>query len=371
MLRRRHFLVGGVLAGLLMNNRSVPGATATGADAFAQAADVLEQSIRSGQIKAATLISRLGGKVNQQAFGEAKLDSPFLLGSISKPICITGLMTLYDQRAFSLDDRVDKYLPEFKGDGRERVKVSHLLTHVSGLPDQVPANARLRSSHALLSEFVKEAMRVPLEFEPGTKYEYSSMAILLACEIAQRLSGKNFLELVQSAVLDPLNMTRSAIGVGRLKFDELVRLQIEHAAPEAGGGDPNAKNWDWNSEYWRKLGAPWGGVHASAGDILKFLDAFASPGGKFLSPETARLMIRNHNTQLLVPRGLGFAVGPLSLGHGVSPTAFGHTGSTGTLAWCDPETLDACVVLTSLPGQAVKPHPRELVSAAIAKASKR
>lgn len=370
MLRRRQFLMGSVLAGLLMKDLSLAQQPATGADAFAQAADVLEKSVKSGQVRAATMVARLGGKTHQQAFGQATLESPFLLGSISKPICVTALMRLYDNGAFSLEDRVDKYLPEFQGNGRERVKVSHLLTHVSGLPDQVPDNARLRSSHAPLSEFVKEAMRVPLDFEPGTKYEYSSMAILLACEIAQRLSGKNILELVQSTVLDPLEMTHSAIGVGRLKMSELVRVQTEHAAPEAGGGDPDAKNWDWNSEYWRKLGAPWGGVHASAGDILKFLDAFASPSGKFLAPETARLMIRNHNTQLRVPRGLGFALGPL-LAAGVSENTFGHTGSTGTIAWCNPETLDACVVLTSLPGQAVKPHPRELASACIARGSQR
>lgn len=353
-----------------MKSQSAAQSPATAADALTQAAAILEQSVQSGQVQAATLVARLDGKTSQQAFGQATIDSPFLLGSISKPICVTALMRLYDSGAFALEDRVDKYLPEFQGDGRERVKVSHLLTHVSGLPDQVPANARLRSSHAPLGEFVKEAMRVPLGFEPGTQYEYSSMAILLATEIAQRLAGKSILELVQESVLEPLAMTRSAIGVGRLKFDELVPVQIEHAAPEAGGGDPDAKNWDWNSPYWRKLGAPWGGVHASAGDILKFLDAFASPSGKFLAPETARLMIRNHNPHLHVPRGLGFAIGPLGLVHGVSAQAFGHTGSTGTVAWCDSETRDACVVLTSLPGQAVKPHPRELVAACIAQAAR-
>ena len=157
------------------------------------AAKILADSVKSGQVRAATMVAHIGDHSIERAFGEAKLDSSFLLGSISKPICVTALMSLFDKQAFQLTDLVQKYLPEFKGDGRERVTVQHLLTHVSGLPDQLPDNAQLRKSHASLSEFVAGAMRVPLGFEPGTKYEYSSMAILLATEIAQRLSGKNFL----------------------------------------------------------------------------------------------------------------------------------------------------------------------------------
>jgi CubicO group peptidase (beta-lactamase class C family) len=257
-------------------------------------------------------------------------------------------------------------LPEFVGEKRDRVTVSHLLTHVSGLPDQLPENAELRRSHAPLSDFVRSAMRVPLAFDPGTKYEYSSMAILLATEIARRLSGVDFLEWVSKRVFQPLQMTRSALGIGNLKESELVPVQTEKAAVESGGGDPTAKEWDWNSKYWRALGAPWGCVHASAGDVMKFLNAFESPVASFLAPQTLRLMIQNHNQPNITPRGLGFALGTPGLCQGCSPDAYGHTGSTGTIAWNDRANKTACVILTSLPGQAVSPHPRELASAHIA-----
>ena len=270
-------------------------------------------------------------------------------------------MKLFDQQAFQLGDPVQKYLPEFKGEARERVTIEHLLTHVSGLPDQLPNNARLRKSHAPLSEFVAEALRLPLGFEPGTKYEYSSMAILLAIEIAQRLSGKNFLQWVDEAVFKPLQLTHSALGIGDLKQESMVPVQTEHAAPEAGGGDPTTKEWDWNSRYWRELGAAWGGVHASAGDVAKFLEAFVNINEKFLSTATTKLMVRNHNPVGVVPRGLGFAIGS-ALGKNCTESAFGHTGSTGTIAWLDVERKIGCVILTSLPGQAVQPHPRELAA---------
>jgi hypothetical protein len=52
-------------------------------------------------------------------------------------------------------------------------------------------------------------------------------------------------------------MKHSAQGLGRLKLEQVVACQMEGAAPESAGGDPQARKWDWNSPYPRKLGAPW------------------------------------------------------------------------------------------------------------------
>ncbi len=129
-----------------------------------------------------------------------------------------------------------KYLPEFSGDGREKVTLRHLMTHVSGLPDQLPENLQLRRSRASLEQFAQAAMKTPLHFAPGTRYEYSSMAILLATEIARRLTGKSILELVETNVAKPLGLAATALGIGSLPDSQRVAMQIEHAAPEAGGG---------------------------------------------------------------------------------------------------------------------------------------
>jgi CubicO group peptidase (beta-lactamase class C family) len=82
-------------------------------------------------------------------------------------------------------------------------------------------------------------------------------------------------------------------------------------------------------------------------------------------------MTRNHNPEGLTPRGLGLAVGTRAGSPGCSERAFGHTGSTGTLCWADPASETVCVVLTSLPGRAVKPHPREVAAERVAAAARR
>lgn len=331
------------------------------------AAEVLQQATTSGQVDAAVLHVAQGDESYTRHFGQAASDDAmFLLGSISKPINVTAVMTLFDQGKFDLDDRVQKFLPDFTGEGRDEVTIRHLLTHVSGLPDQLAENNELRRRHASLAEFAEHAERAPLSFAPGSKYQYSSMGILLATRVAERLSGSDSHALVERGVFQPLGMTHSAQGLGRFKLEDMVPCQSEGAAPESGSGDPQASQWNWNSPYWRELGAPWGGTHASAPDIGKFLAELLRAGGKVVRPETARRMIRNHNPPGLTPRGLGFAVGQQAGSPGCSEQTFGHTGSTGTLCWADPATQTICVVLTSLPSRAARPHPRDRVSQLVA-----
>jgi CubicO group peptidase (beta-lactamase class C family) len=79
-------------------------------------------------------------------------------------------------------------------------------------------------------------------------------------------------------------------------------------------------------------------------------------------------MVRNHNSDGLPPRCLGFAVGARAGSPACSEATFGHGGSTGTLAWADPRTETICVVLTTLPARAGPPHPRALASDRVAEA---
>lgn len=327
----------------------------------------LAEAVERGLLHSASLHVQRGGSAFSRAFGTARSEhAMFLLGSISKPVAVAALMRLYDGGAFRLDDPLVKYLPRFSGEGREEVTLKQVLTHVSGLPDQVLRNAELRRSHAPLSQFVEEAQRTPLGFAPGSRYEYSSMGILLAARVAEVITGLDICTLVQRSVFDPLGMKHSAQGLGRFTVGELEPVQTEFAAPEAGGGDPGAKDWDWNSGYWRALGSPWGGTHCSAPDVGRFLAEFLRGDGILFKPETARMIVSNHNPQGAPPRGLGFDLGMAAGLPGCSERTFGHTGSTGTIGWADPATQTVCVVLTSLPARAVSPHPRDLSAARVA-----
>jgi CubicO group peptidase (beta-lactamase class C family) len=364
-MNRRIFLHGGLAATL-----GTPVFAALRQNRLDEAAEVLAKATASGQVAAAVLHVTQREKAVTRRFGRASSDQAmFLLGSISKPICMTALMTLFDRGEFRLDDPLTKFVPQFTGDGRNAVTLRHLLTHVSGLPDQLSNNAALRKQHSELPVFVDHAVRTPLQFAPGSRYQYSSMGILLAAHVAERISGVDIRDFVDRAVFQPLGMTHSVQGLGRFQLGDMVPVQMEFAAPEGGAGDPAAKEWDWNSPYWRKLGAPWGGTHASGPDLGRFLAEMLLAKGQVVKPETAGLMVRNHTGPGITPRGLGFNVGVVAGSPGCSERTFGHTGSTGTLVWSDPAMETTCVVLTSLPARATQPHPRELAATHVASAA--
>ncbi len=365
-MNRRHSLTvmfAGIGAGLFRDAFA-----ASNRDTMQAAAQLIQKHVDAGTIESAVLHVRRGTEKFERAFGKAgAADAPFLLGSITKTMTAAAAMVLADRGELRLSDPAMKFIPEFSEGARKDVTIAHLLTHTSGLPDQLEENNALRSRHAPLADFVRGAVRTPLLFAPGTKYHYQSMGILLSAEIVERITKAPLPDFLAAQIFKPLGMKRSALGLDGFKREELVRVQTEHAAPEAGAGAANAKEWDWNSPYWRGLGAPWGGAHCSAEDVAAFLRSFMHPDGKALREETARLMIRNHTEGLGARRGIGFALGPDGFGKGCSVHSFGHSGSTGMLAWAVPESETICVILTSLPSSVSGPlvlHPVSDVIAA-------
>lgn len=310
-------------------------------DNWSAAVQLINQQVSAGQVAAATLVVHRGSAVLQHSFGKAaNPDAVFLLASITKPMTATALMTLVDRRELSLTDPVQRYIPEFRGDGRERVLVRHLLTHTSGLPDMLPENTDLRRRHAPLSDFVAGACRTPLLFAPGTAVRYQSMGILLASEIAQRITKQPFPAFLQDRVIQPLGMQHSSLGLGGRTIAQTMQCEVDEH-----------NDWDWNSSYWRNLASPWGGAHASAGDVARFLRYFAHPDDKVVKPETAASMISNQTPGLSQKWGLGWSLASNQFGKGCSPTTFGHSGSTGTLCWFDPQNELSLVLLTTKPSE--------------------
>jgi len=340
-MRRRAFLTSALACSV---------ASAVRRDDLEAAADLVGAQVAGGAVQGAVLDVCRGSDVFQRFYGSAETaDAIFLLASITKPMTAAGAMLLADRGELRLADPVKRFLPEFREGARSRITVKHLMTHTSGLPDQLPENVELRKRNAPLSEFVERAIRTPLLFEPGTRYSYQSMGILLLAEICERITGSPFPEHLERNLFRPLGMELSALGLGRIPLEQTQRSQVEQGPPHGGQGKPEAAHWDWNSRYWRELASPWGGAHASAGDVSRFFFEFLAPDrAEVLRPATAALMVRNHTAKLGTPRGLGFALGR-GAGEGCSERTAWHGGATGTLAWADPQIGVRFVLLTTLP----------------------
>ena len=340
-MKRREFLLSALTAHL---------SSAVARDALEEANALIEGHVASGEVSGAVLDVRHEAQETSHAFGTAAdEDAIFLLASISKPMTAAGVMLLADRGELKLADPVRRFIPEFRAGARSRIRIKHLLTHTSGLPDQLPENVELRKRKAPLREFVERTIRTDLLFEPGKRYSYQSMGILLLGEICERITGTPFPEYLGHEIFGPLGMDHTALGLGRFALRDTQLSQVEKGPPHGGQGATEAAHWDWNSLYWRELASPWGGAHGSAPDVSRFLLEFLAPEeAKVLQPATAALMVRNHTIELGTPRGLGFALGG-GAGAGCSAATFWHSGATGTLAWADPATGTRFVLLTTLP----------------------
>ena len=201
-----------------------PSSAGVSAELLDQAAQLIRTQVDSGAVGAAAiLVARDGRIVLQKGFGKLSpaQDAPpvtpesvFLVASITKPVTVASLMLLVERGLVSLNDPVNRYLPQFTGADRDAVRVRDLLSHTSGLPDMLPENTELRRSHAPLSVFIQHVYSTPLLFKPGTSFSYQSMGILLAAAIVEKTTGMALRDFEKKEIFGPLGMKSTSLGPG-------------------------------------------------------------------------------------------------------------------------------------------------------------
>jgi CubicO group peptidase (beta-lactamase class C family) len=173
----------------------------------------------------AVLIVQDGKTIYQKEFGLADMSTRepitaktlFNTGSISKTFVAYGILKLASQKKLALDDNLYKYFPDFKNKGiAEKVKLYHLLTHTSGIPD----SRKVKEEHVFYLTAKDEENFAPLkqtdslEFEPGTKYKYSNPAFNGLALIIEKVTQGKWQEYIRDAIFKPSGMNTSTITDG-------------------------------------------------------------------------------------------------------------------------------------------------------------
>jgi len=333
----------------------------------------LEDKIASGAMSAASIrIERRGELEMEWAGGRRDFDSAappvdtesvFNVASITKPMVTSAVATLIERGLVDADDPVADYVPEFSANEKGGVTLRHCLTHTSGLPDMVPGDKELRKRNAPIGDFMDAACTAQLLFPSGTDVRYQSAGILMLGEIVERVTDMPLRNYLTEAIFTPTGMTSTNLG-WREDFESVsVTANVGNGVFE--GGDDATSHWNHNSQYWREFGAPWGGVHSTAGDVIRLLqlmlnDGTSSSGATVFRPHTVRMMLQDYTmaqpglstaARLLEGWGMGWRIQRTGdggwYGSGVPAGAFGHAGSTGTVAWADPNSGVAFTLLTN------------------------
>ncbi|MDP7050985.1 MAG: serine hydrolase domain-containing protein, partial [Verrucomicrobiota bacterium] len=207
-----------------------------------------------------------------------RADHLFWIASMTKPMAAVCVLQLQEEGKLSIEDPVEKHLPEFKGqwmvDERDGGKlilrraarvitIRDLLTHTSGL-----ANTGTPRTESTLGELVMSYSKTPLNFEPGSKWSYSNAGINTLGRIVEVVSKIPFADFLQARVLDPCDMKDTTFWPSKKQAKriaksyrpdqkgELQQVEVRFLA----GGISNRKRTPY----------PAGGLYSTAGDVTRF-----------------------------------------------------------------------------------------------------
>jgi len=149
-----------------------------------------------------------------RAWGHATLEPPeaatpampYAIGSISKQFTAAALLLLQEDGKLSLDDRLAKYLPDLTG--ADRISLRQLLSHTAGIQDYWPHDYLPAPMMARVTpqEIMDRWAKQPLDYEPGTRWQYSNTGYVIAAAVAEKVAGQPFFAFLQERIFTPLGM---------------------------------------------------------------------------------------------------------------------------------------------------------------------
>jgi len=262
-------------------------------------------------------------------------DTLFWIASESKPMTAAAVMILVDEDKITLDDPVEKYLPEFRAQmlvaeksetqtvlikPARPITIRDCLSHLSGLPFKSAAEEPVLDGLPLAAAVRTYAM-TPLQTEPGTAYQYSNAGINTAARVLEVVSGMAYGQFMQERLFDPLEMKDTTFWPNE---EQVVRLARSYR--------PNKDKTKLEafeitqlryplSDRIHRFPMPAGGLFSTAEDTARFarmlLNRGELAGHRYLSEAAvAELSKRQTPESLSNAYGLGFAVGPDWFGHG-------------------------------------------------------
>ncbi len=340
--------------------------------------DLFKEAVTQGVFPGAVvLVGRRDEVVFERAFGFRSLfpektlmqsDTIFDLASLTKVVATTtAVMLLVGEKKIRLDDRVNRFVPNFGVFGKHRITIRHLLTHCSGLPAWKPyyeeilgaekgGRINFVASRAAKS-YVFELIRgEKLVTSPGTRMLYSDLGFMLLGEIVEVISGRTLDRYCQERIFDPM-------GLQSMFFVDLTQLRVRQVLPAQERIAPTG------SCPWRKrilcgevhdgnayaMGGVAGhaGLFSSARDIHYFICRLRrcyEGVDPFLPAEVVREFFTRDGTVEGSTYALGWdtpASANSTSGGFFSANSVGHLGFTGVSLWWDLEKSCHIIFLTN------------------------
>ena len=291
----------------------------------------------------AALVAEHGSVILRKGYGLANMewqipnapDTKFRLGSITKQFTSMVIMQLAGEGKIRLDEKITRYLPQYRKETGDRVTVRHLLTHTSGIPSYtgIPGFFQNISRNPFgVDAFIKEYASGNLEFEPGSHWAYNNSGYFLLGAIIEKVTHKTYAEAVSERIFEPLGMKDSG-------YDRFATVLPRRATGYVltPNGYENAPYLDMSIPYAA------GSLYSTVDDMYKWDRALYTD--KLLSAELKATMF----TPVLENYAFGWIVRPMKLDDQKTEAAtIAHNGGINgfnTLEIRMPDTQDLVVLL--------------------------
>lgn len=351
--------------------RATPESVGLSSSRLARIDSVVMRYIRDGVFPGAVVgVVRDGKVVYRKAFGYRQtigdsvamtLDTRFDLASLTKPVAVaTSVLQLVERGDITLGDRVDKYIPHFRGWASKEspkdsvhIRIADLMTHTSGLPPYVmPKRILEADTSAQLpasSEVIDYIARCDRLSVARTERLYSCLNYIVLAHIVEQVTGKRIDEYARESIFEPLSMLNTRY----MPDAEYAAL----CAPTERGRDGRLYRGVVHDPLAREA---MGGVSGNAGlfstldDLLRYvtmlLNGGTLDGVQVLAPRTVDIMLsRLHGYERFdrTPGWESYAACSQTGGDLLSLSTVGHTGATGTSIVIDPEHNLSIIILTN------------------------
>jgi uncharacterized protein YbbC (DUF1343 family)/CubicO group peptidase (beta-lactamase class C family) len=312
---------------------------------------IIESSIQANQIPGAVVLVGHNGKiVYKKAYGNKSLepvrqqmteDTIFDMASLTKCMATaTAVMQLEEQGKIRLNDTVAKYIPEFGKNGKEQITIRQLVTHFSGLREDLDLKVSWQSK-ATAYQMAHDETPVA---QAGSEFRYSDINYIMLGELVERISGMSLDEYAQKNIFKPLDMEHTRYLPPVDWMEKIAPTEFDETNHMLWGTvhDPTA----------RRMGGVAGhaGVFSTAGDVSKFAQAMLDAKFVISAASIQKMITPQQPPNSVEMRGVGWDIDtPFSSNRGemLPIGSFGHTGFTGTSLWIDPTTNSYIILLTN------------------------
>jgi len=287
------------------------------------------------------------GYADVAAQKEMTPDSLFWIASMSKPITAAALMMLVDEGKVKVDDPVEKYLPEFKGQmviaekddahillrkPKHPILVRNVLSHTSGLAPHSPIEVPTLDLFPLETR-VRSYAALSLQFEPDTNYLYSNEGINTAGRIIEVVSGKKYEDFLEERLFKPLGMKDTTFWPDAAQVARIAKSYKGNKDKSNIEETPISQLRYPLDDRQNRFPMPAGGLFSTAADIARFGQMLLNGGqldGKRYLSEAAVKQMTSKQTPEAVKNSYGF-------GYAVNGETFGHGGAYSTNIQVDPK----------------------------------